>query len=52
MVEGVLLQDKGNGVTISKGGLHIRSVYGREHVGQRPSKGWLNRFEGEDYRGP
>lgn len=48
MVEGVLPQDKGKGVAISKGELHIKSTYGREHVGQRPSKGWLSRFEGED----
>lgn len=44
MVEEVLPQDKGKGVAISKGGLHIRSTYGREHVDQRPSKGWLSRF--------
>lgn len=47
VVEGVPPQDKGRGVAVSKGGLCIRSTYGREHVGRRPSKGWLSRFRGD-----
>lgn len=33
MVEGILPQDKGKGVAISKGGLHIRLTYERDDVG-------------------